>query len=164
MKRRTSRLKIRSLATKLLKDSLISKPPVKLAIVSKKLALYVAKGDPEVLDLFKRKKLSAFIDLEEKIVVYNGTHPVVRNRFSVAHEIGHLVLGHHFGKDIFDLESKDPREVEANMFAAELLLPFGWLKTDLAMGLRIPDLAKKYWVSEEAAGWRLFKSDALLLK
>lgn len=164
MEKKANRLKVRSLTTKLLKDCLISEPPVKLAIVSKKLSLYVARGDVEILDLFKKRKLSAFIDLEEKIVVYNGTHSVVRNRFSVAHEIGHLVLGHHFGRDIFDLESKDPREIEANMFAAELLLPFSWLKTDMAMSLRIPDLARRYWVSEEAVGWRLFKSDALLLK
>jgi len=62
------------------------------------------------------------------------------------------------------LNSKNPKEIEANMFAAELLLPFEWIKSDMRSGrVGIKQLARKYWVSEEAMGWRLFQSDALLL-
>ena len=158
-----NRQRIRGFASRLIKECLIVEPPIRIGIISKKLDLIIAKGDPNILDLFIKKKLSAFISLEDGIVVYNSTHPTVRNRFSIAHEIGHFVLGHSFREDIFSLSSKDPREIEANIFASELLMPYEWIKKDIKSGNKIPDLAKKYWVSEEAVGWRLFNSDALLL-
>lgn len=157
-----NRQRIRGFASRLLKECQIEAPPVKIGIISKKLNLIIAKGDPLVLGLFVKKNLSAFISLEDGIVVYNNSHPSVRNRFSVAHEIGHFVLGHTFKQDIFNLGSRDPREIEANIFASELIMPFRWIKKDLGSGMNIPELAKRYWVSEEAIGWRLFNSDALL--
>lgn len=96
-------------------------------------------------------------------MAYNGSDSTVRKRFSVAHEIGHLLLGHPGQDNLFNLESKNPFEIEANLFAAELLIPFDWIKNDLKdLNVNIKDLAFKYWVSEEAMGWRIFKSDALL--
>lgn len=163
MDQRINRHQIRKITSRLLKECHIIDPPIRIEAISKKLEIILEKGDPEILNLFKIKNLSAFIDLESKIVVYNSTHPSVRNRFSIAHEIGHLLLKHSFKNDIFCLKSRDPREVEANMFAAELLMPFEWIKKDLKNGLKVADIAYKYWVSEEAVGWRLFQSDALLL-
>ncbi len=96
-------------------------------------------------------------------MAYNESDPSVRKRFSVAHEIGHLLLGHPGQNSSFDLESKDLFEVEANLFAAELLIPYDWIKKDLSgFNTNIKDLSLRYWVSEAAMGWRLFKSDALL--
>jgi Zn-dependent peptidase ImmA (M78 family) len=157
-----NRQRIRGFATRLLKECQIINPPVRIGVIAKKLDLIVESGNPAILDLFIKKNLSAFISLEDKIVVYNSTHPTVRNRFSVAHEIGHFILGHSFNNDIFNLNSQDPREIEANIFASELLMPFGMIKRDIVLGERVPGLAKIYWVSEEAVGWRLFNSDALL--
>jgi Zn-dependent peptidase ImmA (M78 family) len=58
----------------------------------------------------------------------NGTQALVRQRFTLAHELGHLRLGH--GGEIppdsvavLAGETRDPREVQANAFAAELLAP-----------------------------------------
>ena len=70
--------------------------------------------------------------------------------------MGHFLLGHtrndheHF-LDVFDEGSGDPREIEANQFAAELLIPSSLLKIDIANGIKdIPTLSKRYWVSDLA--------------
>lgn len=52
---------------------------------------------------------------------------MTRKRFTLAHEIGHYVLGHgpafRDSDLVFDTFNYDMREVEANIFAAELLMP-----------------------------------------
>lgn len=60
----------------------------------------------------------------------------VRRRFTLAHEIGHIVIPWHVGSIVDDLEA--PRtgarglyremEAEANRFAAEFLMPSQWVK------------------------------------
>ena len=58
----------------------------------------------------------------------NGTHVAARQRFTLAHEFGHDWCRHD-GKlavDTFETMSgktRNPREIEANAFAAEFLLP-----------------------------------------
>lgn len=56
----------------------------------------------------------------------NGTEALVRQRFTLAHELGHHWIGHGAVVDetatIFG-SGHDPREIEANAFAAEFLLP-----------------------------------------
>lgn len=60
------------------------------------------------------------------LLVVNGSQPTARQRFTVAHEFGHHWLGH---ASVVDAQSAlvdyghDPHEVEANAFAAELLVP-----------------------------------------
>lgn len=158
--KRVTRNQIRAKVTLLLKECNIQNTPVKLSIVVKHLDVFVDKGLTDFLD---SNKISAFIDLEDKIIAYNDRHPTVRKRFSVAHEIGHLVLGHSVKSDLFSYSSKAPVEVEANIFAAELLMPYKWLKEDLKTpGIKIDELAHKYWVSTESMGWRISNSDGLL--
>lgn len=158
---RANRILARKRAKEILQELKITEPPVKISSIANYLEIDALKGD-ETIPIFK--KTSAFIDLEDKILVYKDSDPIVRKRFSVAHEIGHFVLSHTVKNDIFDIDSFDYREIEANMFAAEILMPFDWVKKDMQLrNMSIKDLAKKYWVSEEAMGWRLFKSDSLLL-
>lgn len=62
------------------------------------------------------------------IVGDSGTGPSGRLRFTLAHELGHVVMGHSPAVDDDDSLSKsgpnaDPQEVAANSFAAELLIP-----------------------------------------
>ena len=56
-------------------------------------------------------------------IYYSRNLPVNRQRFTVAHELGHLLLGHagiHFDQH----QASTPRlERQANQFAAELLVP-----------------------------------------
>ena len=96
------------------------------------------------------------------ILVNSSTHPL-RARFTLAHEHGHHRLGHGAAVDrVVDPRSRDRREVEANQFAAELLLPRlgleSWLQScgdprvDLEVVVR---LANHYAVSCEVALHRL---------
>lgn len=85
------------------------------------------------------------------------TIPFVRRRFTLAHEIGHIVIPWHTGTIVDDIEA--PRssektkyrqmEAEANRFAAELLMPSVWAvslaeRADHAAGLMqsIRDIAQ----------------------
>lgn len=58
----------------------------------------------------------------------NPKEPVLRQRFTIAHELGHWALEHgnalfRDSPEQFRTSQRDPREVEANRFAAELLMP-----------------------------------------
>lgn len=61
--------------------------------------------------------------------------PRVRKRFTLAHEIGHIIIPWHTGTIVDELElprSPEPSryremEAEANRFAAELLMPSPWV-------------------------------------
>lgn len=68
------------------------------------------------------------------VIAVNSNHPAVRQRFTIAHELGHLIL-HNFTRPhadgrlqvrFRDEESSKGRvdeEIQANQFAAELLMP-----------------------------------------
>lgn len=103
----------------------------------------------------------------------NSLHHVNRQRFTLAHEIGHFLL--HEGKKIiidrgFRVNLRltatsavdDPEEIEANLFAAELLMPESLVRKDLSNkeldiedGSVIRELADHYKVSSQALIYRL---------
>ena len=61
-------------------------------------------------------------------IFYDSSLPLARQRFTVAHEIGHLLLG-HVGPGMATVENREPtgsereEETMANQFAARLLAP-----------------------------------------
>lgn len=77
--------------------------------------------------------ISGILDLRTiPIIMVNKDHHIHRQRFSIAHEIGHYVLhkpnGIHVDKQTFYRNSKsseglDEIEIDANRFAAEILMP-----------------------------------------
>lgn len=84
-------------------------------------------------------------------IIYNDGRSVVRKRFSVAHELGHLYLGHLHGNSSSDLNTENFDEIEANAFAAQLLMPPILLRKDIKAGIKNPEvLAKRYNVSIDA--------------
>lgn len=84
-------------------------------------------------------------------IIYNDGRSVVRKRFSVAHELGHLYLGHLHGNSSSDLNTENFDEIEANAFAAQLLMPPSLLRKDIKAGIKNPEvLAKRYNVSIDA--------------
>lgn len=155
---RKSRQTIRKQAKTLLRECNITEPPTNLATILRHLNINTNK-----INLPQKLSFNAVIDNENGILIFNGAHPYVRRRFSVAHEIGHCVLGHCKNPHHFDLDSSDPEEIEANLFASEILLPFDWLKKDIRTGLNVDMIGEKYKVSTIAVGWRLSNSDSLLL-
>lgn len=61
------------------------------------------------------------------IIEYNSNDPLVRQRFTIAHELAHFALKHgarpRDSAQAFSLSNYDPVEADANRFAAELLMP-----------------------------------------
>lgn len=97
-------------------------------------------------------------------ILYNKDRHINRQRFSFAHELGHLHLGHVHGGASIDLASQNFDEIEANQFAAQLLMPPAFLRNDIKGGMKdVAALAKKYQVSEEALWWQIDKSGLLKL-
>lgn len=108
------------------------------------------------------------------VIAVNATHAPVRRRFSIAHEIGHLHM--HAGRPIIvdhlvrgRVNLRDERsslatsreEIDANGFAAALLMPAEWISADVEgslgehAGRTIEALAKRYDVSVQAMELRL---------
>lgn len=58
-------------------------------------------------------------------IVYNEKEPISVRRFTVAHEIGHILLGHLLinNKKYRTFQKRDEEEQAADMFAARLLAP-----------------------------------------
>lgn len=64
----------------------------------------------------------------DPLLLVNGAQHAVRQRFTLAHELGHVCCGHTgvLPKDTWRTlaaTTGDPREVQANAFAAEFLMP-----------------------------------------
>ncbi len=56
------------------------------------------------------------------VICLNGSHPGSRRRFTLAHELGHIVLRHESSIGA-DEEERERLEREADAFASELLMP-----------------------------------------
>lgn len=95
------------------------------------------------------------------LIQFNADEPVVRQRFTLAHEIGHHVHGDldapRDTSEQFNASSRDPREVAANRFAAALLMPAAIVK-HLVLEKNVTSLqalAKTFGVSTAAMEFRL---------
>lgn len=100
------------------------------------------------------------------VIAVNRGQSRGRQRFTVAHELGHLLLSHHadFHIDLISsVAAGEPpgfdwrHERAANTFAASLLMPAGMVRDDwLAADQNAAELAtRRYQVSQEAMGIRL---------
>jgi Zn-dependent peptidase ImmA (M78 family) len=86
------------------------------------------------------------------MIMYSKNSSTVRQRFTVAHELGHIVLEHiTFGSDSSQISSK-LQEREANAFAGELLVPASDLRKFMkGKDKTLDDVQKQYWVSKDVA-------------
>src|SRR5438105_8636729 len=110
------------------------------------------------------------------VIGYNTTQALVRQRFTIAHEIGHFVLHRHddpsalfidthyivYRRDAQSSTGEDRREIEANRFAAALLMPATLLQAefekppfDFGDEEMLTELAGKFQVSTQAMSIRL---------
>lgn len=126
----------RDAAWKTLIECRISSLPVRPSEICRHyrwvLADYIAgKRSIDLLGLSELKqKTDGFCTVTENhtYIFYDSSLPVGRQRFTVAHEIGHLVLG-HVGLGMATIENREPtgtereEERQANQFAARLLAP-----------------------------------------
>jgi Zn-dependent peptidase ImmA (M78 family) len=157
-------------AAKLLRKLQITAPPVPVEIIATLQNIQIARSvaDWNESGFLLRQNGTAIIGI-------NSRNSARRQRFTVAHELGHYYL--HEGKPLIvdqsvmvnkrdDVSSQatSQEEIEANQFAAALLMPADWvrqaskLQVDRGASSRdqlISALAKDFDVSVDAMGWRL---------
>jgi hypothetical protein len=140
----------RKLAEQTLSRNGISEPPTPVDQLAAKLGFTIGLV-----------QLAPGVDARMRVI--DGRHIIelatgqaqVRQRFSIAHEIGHHLLGHRHGES-------DLAERQAHIFAGALLVPPTWLRRDLADGATADSLARRYDVSREVIF--IAAKDARLLK
>lgn len=160
---------IRTLTKRLLQEHQIDAPPVDVAKLAEQMGVVVhfEPADDELSGFLLRD-----VDRYKALIGVNKDHAPTRQRFTIAHELGHLLL--HKGEPLhvdrgMKVNLRDGaasqgtiiEEKEANLFAAELLMPAHFLRKDLQekISLEIEGdiewLAKKYDVSAQAMTFRL---------
>lgn len=156
-------------AEELLKRFGISAAPVPVYEIAR------ALGVDLVFEPYRGDKISGMLHRKggHAVIGVNSLEPEARKRFSVAHELGHLVL--HKGKFFLDGRLNfrnarsalgvDKQEIEANLFASHLLMPESLINTYVELLLSrepyldedslINKLAKQFDVSTTAMRYRL---------
>jgi len=156
----------RNMAKKVIKDYKLANVPTDLKAIFASLGLkYIELDDPNDID-------GAIIEIENKpsIAVLNRAKAIQRQRFTLAHELGHIFLNHK-QRDIYNPEfereeaeqeeggryeqermshKKPPTEIEADVFAAELLIPFEQLKKYEKEMNNVEKMAEIFVVSKQA--------------
>lgn len=76
------------------------------------------------------------LERRRPLILIDGNQHETRQRFTLAHELGHILLPWHIGNFACDTREGDwferADEPEANRFAAELLVPGDWLSNLLS--------------------------------
>jgi Zn-dependent peptidase ImmA (M78 family) len=155
-------------ARKLIRELSVTSAPVLVDQIAQKLGIEVKyhPARPDVSGALIREG-------ERAVIAVNDAQHENRQRFTIAHEIGHHEL--HRSKLYFDedfsvifrnslsSEAKNREEIEANQFAAELLMPRDFIRGDIARyvssgtdpEVAISALASRYQVSRKAMELRL---------
>lgn len=163
----------------------IRRPSVPVERIAQKYAVVVREPMPNDISGMLVPLPSSTRESQWAIVV-NAIHPPVRQRFTIAHELGHIILHRYttphadgrFRIHFRDGESSKGRvkeEIEANEFAAELLMPeelvrqlaaklnfdFADDAADAEAVRRVSQLAKRFEVSMQALSFRLANLSAV---
>jgi len=122
-----TRSEIEDLANTLIKEAGVEE---QLPVPLEKIAAYLGfetRGFTPQAENPEMAKISGLIDYASKKILVNASESLGRQRFTLAHEIGHAYL--HKGEQAIidyraDLDNPDSdKEREANQFAAALLMP-----------------------------------------
>lgn len=125
-------------ARDLLSKFQITRVPIDVEAIARMLGVNVRKAADET-------DLSGFLYRAngQAIIGVNERHSARRQRFTIAHELGHFLL-HSLSEVRMDVavqamyrnarssEGVAPEEIEANTFAAELLMPAALIEADMA--------------------------------
>lgn len=177
--------KIELQARRVLRKSGVYEPPVPVQQIAQDLGIHVRyqpmKGDSDVSAVLKRDEGVAIIGV-------NSSHAPHRQRFSIAHELGHYFL--HSDDELFidfasmiqgkrshyrnslSSQAKNREEMDANAFAAALLMPRSMVERKLDEYLEeqpqatsdnvVAELAAVFHVSREAMNFRLLNLGLLV--
>ena len=148
-------------AKKVLDDNCLLEPPIIAKDLAEKYGLEVRFVRFEQ----KYRNVAGFIQSKDGLatIYINAEDAPVRQNFTIAHELGHYLLG-HVGKPGYEVllrtpinkEDKTAMEQEADCFAANLLVPENMLKDYLRKYRFISniELSKLFGVSEDVIGFR----------
>lgn len=88
---------------------------------------------------------------ETSVILYNSALNYYRQRFSIAHELGHIILHRYIEESDNDNESKE-LESQANRFASAFLMPENSFRNSVTtLTLNGALLMKQYWKTSIAA-------------
>lgn len=124
----------REMARQVLRDHQIVRPPVVVHSLARKCGFDI--GETKTLGTLSAR-------LVGKVIEVNANDPAVRQRFSVAHELGHHFLRTRHGDGQL-------AEQEANAFAGELLVPGQMLRVSMEQTIDTGELARLFKVSRQA--------------
>lgn len=163
------RRKIEAMTQALLDESRVTEAPVPVLQIAKAkdARIYVDSLEGDLSGFLFRDKTQAVIGV-------NTSHSSTRQHFTIAHELGHLLLhdqeqlhvDHEFRvrlRSEVSSQGTDESEQEANFFAASLLMPREFIKKDLENEVYVDllddnflhSLSRKYGVSPQALAIRL---------
>ena len=172
------RKQINNLVNNLLIQNKITSAPVPVDEIAEKLgATIIYEPNDDDLSGF------LFRDKNRIVLGVNTNHSLVRQRFTIGHEIGHLLLHsqenfhidksyegfnrrtvkNKFERNKDSSTGEDKIEREANQFAAQLLMPTEFIqkdmlklgRIDLLHDVKLEKLASDYGVSLQALMYRL---------
>jgi Zn-dependent peptidase ImmA (M78 family) len=160
--------RITAAAERLLALGNVEREPVPVRQLAKLAGATLRSGDlPDNLSGFLLRQAGG------AVIGVNADHAETRQRFTIAHEIGHLLLHpdqSYLDRKILPAYFRDDRsrtaedkvEIDANQFAADLLMPKRLLQRALANhDIDVEDekevarLAKRFGVSKQALTYRL---------
>jgi len=154
---------IKDKANELRKHYSLDSIPIDLEKILKDENITVIEKDFSKFEAQVNKQISGmlYIDGDAKLILVNESDGNKRKIFTIAHELGHYYL--HGGKDaqsevfVSFRGDSNPRETEANKFAAELLLPDDKVKKEYesTMFPTASYLADKFNVSKQAMSIKL---------
>jgi len=121
------------------------------------------KDHVELAQYFKEQEVEGFSIKGSNKIFVDDKPETARQRFTVAHELGHILLGHLEGEGLSVVfrdsgsspKSNDPNELSANAFAAELLMPEPVMKEAYKMTNSIASLATIFGVTRKAVVLRV---------
>lgn len=96
--------------------------PVKVSRIAKQADIVLLKNS--AVNLLSENESGITLMQDDKLyIVYADEQSPQRCRFTIAHELGHIFLGHLFSKDGNGFATTDEAEHSANVFARDLLAP-----------------------------------------
>lgn len=146
----------RATADDVLSKFQITEPPVDVRSIIQQLGIHLSDvSDPGWSGAVMSRDATSSSQARADIWV-NAQDELVRQRFTLAHELGHLLL-HPLGQQFRDTTFfGTPKETQANAFAANLLMPL-WLLSEEAAKMHgnARALADRFAVSEQAMSIRM---------
>lgn len=149
-------------AHKLLELNCLKEPPVNAKELALNVGLRVVFIDFNSLQNFQN--VSGFIDSNSSTMYVNANEPDKRQNFTIAHELGHYILGHTNSSEYsmlyrnsgFTEGENSLLEQEANCFAANLLVPEMFLKKIIKdyPGITDTQLGNLFFVSDVVIRYR----------